>query len=108
MSWTIYKSDGTIILSDTAGATGATGAPGLSQVDIQSFTSDGTWTRPSGAVLVWVICIGGGGGGGGGVRNTTGTNRASGGGGGGGAWVDAWFRGPALNCGSDRRSSSFC
>ena len=53
-------------------------------VDIQDFTSGGTWTKPLGAKWVEVILVGAGGGGGGGARTTSG-NASSGGGGGGGA-----------------------
>lgn len=48
--------------------------------DIQTFTSDGTWTKPTGAKSVQVVCIGGGGGGGNGAL----VSPATGGGGGGG------------------------
>ncbi len=52
-------------------------------IDVQVFTTDGTWTKPSGCTNVeaWVI----GGGGGGGFAATAGRN-ASGGGGGGGTY----------------------
>jgi hypothetical protein len=54
--------------------------------DIQTFTADGTWTKPKigGLSTVEVFMIGGGGGGGGGRRNSGG-NAACGGGGGAGA-----------------------
>lgn len=53
-------------------------------VDIQEFTSSGTWTKPTGAKWVEAWAVGSGGGGGGGARTTSG-NASSGGGGGGGA-----------------------
>ena len=51
--------------------------------DLQVFTSNGTWTKPSGARTVHVICIGGGGGGGSGRQGAASSSRIGGGGGGG-------------------------
>ena len=34
-----------------------------SLADVQTFTGNGTWTKPAGCTLVEVVCIGGGGGG---------------------------------------------
>ena len=51
------------------------------------FTSDGTWTKPSGLVKVVVTVIGGGGGGGGTSTANTGIHHVGGSGGGGGVAV---------------------
>jgi len=54
-------------------------------VDIQTFTADGTWTKPSGAKIVIVECIGGGASGGGGAGGALANFATGGSGGGGGA-----------------------
>ena len=58
---------------------------GTVEVDEQVFTSSGTWTKPEGAIMTYIFCIGGGGGGGAGGRGST---YASGGGGGSGGGTD--------------------
>ncbi len=63
----------------------------LTGVDVQTFTSSGSWTRPAGSTLIEVIACGGGGGGGAGSLGTAGTARAGGTGGGGGAHVQKLF-----------------
>ena len=50
-----------------------------------------TWTKPPGAVLVRVICIGGGGSGGSGRRGAAGSVRFGGGGGSPGDYTEEWY-----------------
>ena len=60
-------------------------------VNKQTFTADGTWTKPADALLVIAQGWGGGGGGGGGTGGTTAATRSGGGGGGGGAYNQVIF-----------------
>ena len=62
--------------------------------NVQSFTGNGTWTKPtfcaSTACSVHIRLIGSGGSGGGGASETAGTVGSGGGAGGAGACIDVW------------------
>lgn len=85
-------------VTDTITAIGGTGLLnniGPGGVSYQLFTSSSTWTKPTGAIGVYVECVGGGGGGGTGayVNDTThpSTFGAGGGGGAGGVFISRIF-----------------
>lgn len=85
---TFRRSDGgtgtSLYVKETG--TGNTGwvAHGVIPPDVQWFASSGTWTAPTAAKTVHVVCVSGGGGGGAGACGTAGTARCGGAGGGGG------------------------
>lgn len=62
----------------------------------QEFTSNGTWTKPTGVANVYVECINGGGGGGSGRRGATSTLRCGGHGGLGGVTSSGMFLASSL------------
>lgn len=81
---TTAGSSGQALTSQGGGSTAMTWSPVFKQ-DYQSFTSNGTWTPPSGTIFqVLVFCVGGGGGGGGGYNIPTLVIPSSGAGGGSG------------------------
>ncbi len=98
--------NGQVLTADSTAASGvawAAAGGGISSADIQEFTSVGssTWTKPTGAKLVYVLAFGGGGGGSAGYkRSTSFPASAAGGGAGGGAGgrVELWI--PASSLGS--------
>ena len=59
--------------------------------DVQTFTANGTWTKPFGVTVVYVFACGSGGGGGGGQGAAAGASRTGGGGGGGGFCRSSMF-----------------
>jgi hypothetical protein len=72
------------------------GGGGGSSAQVDTYTTTGTvhtWTKPSGAKMVLIVCIGGGGGGGGGCGGAAGTARNGGAGGGGAARSEVWVVG---------------
>jgi len=79
---TATNTGGAISVAITGG-----GGGGISSADIQEFTSTGssTWTKPSGAKLVYILVYGGGSGGGSGRRRATASSSTAAFGGGGGA-----------------------
>jgi hypothetical protein len=71
-----------------------TGSNLAAQADVQTFTSGGTWTKPTAFTpkVVIVEMIGAGGGGGAGASLATAVVAKGGGGGGGGCWVRGVFK----------------
>jgi hypothetical protein len=61
----------------------------IAGVDVQTFTSNGTWTAPAGISTVMVVACGGGGSGGGGFTRALAAAAIGGGGGGGGARIES-------------------
>lgn len=75
----------------TAYITAGLAAIGIKNTDIQTFTANGTWTKPSGTqsgTNAYIVCIGGGAGGGSARKGAAGSARSGGGGGAGGGWSD--------------------
>lgn len=81
----ILQSDLSGVLSWVANAAGSTVT-----IDTQTFTSSGTWTKPTGGVFSFAIAVGTGAGGGSGRCAATG-QRGGGGGGNGGSYSEGFF-----------------
>jgi Repeat of unknown function (DUF5907) len=73
-------------LTMTGTTLAASGGGGSAQVQVDMFTSSGTWTKPAWVRQIKVFILAGGGGGGAGRRNATTLNRSGGGGGGGNSY----------------------
>jgi hypothetical protein len=72
------------------------GGGGGSSAQVDTYTTTGSvlsWTKPAGAKMVLIVCLGAGGGGGGGCGGAAGTARNGGAGSGGGARNEVWVRG---------------
>jgi hypothetical protein len=74
---------GLALVAPTVAAPPVAHADGRSPV-VNLYTSNGTWTKYTGAVVVDALCVGPGGGGGSGARTASGTASSGGAGGGGG------------------------
>lgn len=85
ISSTAPSTSGNVLTSN--GSAWVSSAPAaVSSGNTQTFTSSGTWTKPSVGTVTHIRCWGGGGGGGGSA-----TNGAGGGGGGGGGFNEKWI-----------------
>ncbi len=81
----IILGSGLSLSGSTLSAAGGSG--GGAQIQVDTFTSSGTWTKPAWAKKVSVFCLSGGSGGGSGRRGATTTARAGGGGGAGNTYA---------------------
>lgn len=84
----VLQSNGTSWISAAAAGGGG--------VSVTVYTSSTTWTKPTGAKVVEVICIGGGGGGASGRKGASSSNRLGGSGGGGAACAKNTFQADLL------------
>jgi len=73
------------------GSDGKVSSSQITAPTVNDYASSGTWTKPAGATIVKIVCIGAGGGGGGGYASN-----AAGGGGGGGAYTEQFIKASEL------------
>lgn len=88
-NWGLYEALTThsgLVTDPSSDATNWSALTSSFEVNAQTFTSSGTWTKPASGTLVIIEGLGAGGGGGSGRRGAAGTNRQGGGGAGGGAF----------------------
>lgn len=83
----------------TANGSGASAFLALASTgaDVQTFTSSGSWVKPSGKTAVYVFAVGGGAGGNGGARAGAGTAALGGSGGNGAGDARAFFNASSLS-----------
>jgi hypothetical protein len=72
------------------------GGGGVTSTAVSTYLTGGTWTKPTGAKSVHVVCIGGGGSGGGGSKSASGAISSGGAGGAGGSYSQATIPASAL------------
>lgn len=89
----IYETDTDTYQGYTGAVWAVIGRLGVAP-NIQTFSANGTWTKPTGARLVHIRAVGGGGGGGG--ATGAGAGIAEGGGGGGGGYCESLYLASAL------------
>jgi hypothetical protein len=93
-NWTLPSADAAGCIQSNGSGTLSIAACG--DTNNQSFTTTGTYSMPTGALMIIVETFGGGGGGGGGAGGPLTVGHAGGGGGGGGSYVTSTFAATTL------------